>query len=312
MSEGERWTVSVLIPYYNGSRFISEALASVSAQTLAPDEVIVVDDGSRDDEAKAVDAAVAQSAAAGLPVRVIHLPRNRGVSVARNVGIVEAKSTFVALLDCDDLWTPEKLEAQMRFLRENPESRAVHAGIKSLYPDGHESINEKRAVVFDDLVQFPCPVMPSALVMRRDALIESGLFDPTLKVCQDVDLCMRFAWLYPIGAIPGVSVIRRVHAQGLSRNEQVFHEEADRVFRDFRSIYKKDETATVATIVELHADFFLRAVYARDLRACWRAFRHATRQDVTLWRLLSRVVSDFFRNRAAKRLRRAARAGQPR
>ena len=297
MASDARDTVSVVMPFYNGSLFVTEALASVRAQTRPPDEVVVIDDGSRPEEAAALDAAVAAS---GVPCRVIHLPQNRGVSVARNVGIVRATSTFIAFLDCDDQWMPDKLERQMQFLHENPDSRAVHAGIKSVHPNGREVIDEKRAVVFDDLVQFPCPVMPSALIMQREALVESGLFDPTLRVCQDVALCLRFAWLYPIGCISGVSVVRRVHPDGLSRNEVVFHHEADRVFRDFRYVFK-NEKAAVETMVELHADFFLRALYLRDAKACWRVFRRATRHDVTVPRLLVRVVRDLFRNRSKRR-----------
>lgn len=292
-----RDTVSVVIPYYNGSRFVVDALASVRAQTRAPDEVLVIDDGSRPEEAAALDAAVAAS---GVACNVIHLPQNRGVSVARNVGIVRAASAFIAFLDCDDQWMPDKLERQMRFLLETPDSRAVHAGIKSVHPNGREVIDEKQAVTFDDLVQFPCPVMPSALVMERDALVESGLFDPTLRVCQDVALCLRFAWLYPIGCISGVSVVRRVHPEGLSRNEVVFHHEADRVFRDFRYVFK-NEAQAVDTMVELHADFFLRALYLRDAKACWRVFRRATRHDVTVFRLIVRVFRDLIRNRSGRR-----------
>jgi glycosyltransferase involved in cell wall biosynthesis len=289
--------VTVVVPYYNGSGYVAEALASVRAQTRPPDEVLVVDDGSRPDEAAALDAAVA---AAGMPCRVIHLPQNRGVSVARNVGVVRAQSTFIAFLDCDDLWLPDKLERQMRFFDENPDARAVHAGIKSVHADGREVVDEKRAVTFEDLVQFPCPILPSALVMQRDALVESGLFDPTLRVCQDVALCLRFAWLYPIGCISGVSVVRRVRAEGLSRNEAAFHHEADRVFGDFRKVFK-NEAAAVETVVELHADFVLRALYQRDAKACWRVFRRATRHDVTAFRLFARVVRDVLRNRSARR-----------
>src|SRR5262249_59293001 len=97
-------TISVVIPCYNGARFLRETLASVLAQTLPPLEVLVIDDGSTDDSG-----AVAESF--GPPVRVIRQP-NQGESVARNRGIEEAKGEWVGFLDADDLWNPDKLERQ--------------------------------------------------------------------------------------------------------------------------------------------------------------------------------------------------------
>ncbi len=100
-------TVSVVIPCYNGAKFIRETLDSVLAQTVAPIEVLVVDDGSTDDSA-----AIAESYA--LPVRVIR-QTNQGESVARNHGIDEARGDWIAFVDADDVWTPNKLERQLEF-----------------------------------------------------------------------------------------------------------------------------------------------------------------------------------------------------
>jgi glycosyltransferase involved in cell wall biosynthesis len=290
-------TVSVVIPYYNGARFISDALASVIAQTLPALEIVVVDDGSRPEEAEALDTA---AGAAGAICRVIHLPRNRGVSVARNVGIARAKGTYVAFLDCDDLWRADKLEKQMGFLRDNPAYRAVHSGMKGLGSDGSEIVVHKAEVAFDDLVQFPCPVFPSALVMNRDALFESGLFDPTKKVCEDLDLFLRFTSLYPIGCVDEPLVTRRIQEDGASRNVPRFYHDADRVYRDFRYVFR-DQDAAGETLVDLHADFLLRAVYARDAGLFWNVLRRGVRSDVTVLRLVPRLVGGLFRNRFSRR-----------
>jgi glycosyltransferase involved in cell wall biosynthesis len=98
-------TVSVVIPCYNAASFLREALESALAQTHPPDEVIVVDDGSTDNSADI-------AGAFGLPVRVIR-QANQGESVARNRGIEEARSEWVAFLDADDVWRPTKLERQL-------------------------------------------------------------------------------------------------------------------------------------------------------------------------------------------------------
>lgn len=111
--------MSVVIPCYNGAAYLRETLASVLAQTYQPIEVLVIDDGSTDNSA-----AIANEF--GPPVRVIQQP-NQGGSVARNRGIDEAQGDWIAFLDADDLWLPEKLERQVRLIR--PDINAVACAI---------------------------------------------------------------------------------------------------------------------------------------------------------------------------------------
>jgi len=288
-------TVSVVIPFYNGSRFIAEALASVSAQTLPVLEVIVVDDGSRAEEGAALD-----RAAVGMAnCRVVHLERNRGACVARNIGILRAQGHFIAMLDCDDLWLPDKTEKQMRFLRDNPSYRAVHSAVTVRHEDGREVVAHKTQVNFEDLVHFPCPAFPSAVIMQKEAMLECGLFNPTKRACQDLDLFLRFTSQYPIGCVDEPLVIRRVQADGISRNAPVFWHEVDRVFSDYRFVFK-DGTAAADTLVELHADFMLRALYARNGSFFWSVVKRALRRDVTIVRLFVRFARGLLRNRLAR------------
>jgi glycosyltransferase involved in cell wall biosynthesis len=289
-------TVSVVIPCYNGSRFLGDALGSIAAQTRPVHEVIVVDDGSRAEEAEAIDRAGREAAIA---CRIIHLPRNRGVCVARNIGVVRATGSHVAFLDCDDLWAPGKNEEQLRFLHDNPEYVAVHCGLRVISGDGRELVVHKTEIRFDDLVEFPCPVFPSAFLCQREALFECGLFDPTKRVCEDLDLFLRFTSQYPIGCVDQPLMIRRVQADGASRNLGAFHHDADRVYRDFRYVFE-DRAAAADTLVDLHADFLKRAVYARDASFFWRVLRRATRNDVTVPRVLLRAAQGLVRDRRDK------------
>jgi glycosyltransferase involved in cell wall biosynthesis len=285
-------TVSVIIPFYNRARCVADAVASIVAQTRPAHEIIVVNDGSDREEAAALDRIAAN---AGAPVRVIHLPHNRGACVARNIGIARATGSYIAMLDCDDLWVPNKLEKQMRFFAEHPEFRAVHCPVKSISPDGHERSAPKSDIRFDDLVLFPCPAFPSAVVMQRDALFECGLFNPTKRACQDLDLFLRFTSQYPIGCIDEPLVIRRVQPDSLSRNLATFWHEADRVYRDYRYVFS-DQKAAAKTLIDLSADFLLDAVYARDRDLFWKVFRRATHNDVTVPRLLGRAAKGLVRN----------------
>src|SRR5437867_2556724 len=110
--------VSVVIPVYNGERYLADAIQSVLDQTYENFEVIVVDDGSTDESA-----AVAKRF--GEAIRYVH-QANGGVSKARNTGIAEARGVYLAFLDQDDLWLPDKLSVQVAYLDSHPEVGAVY------------------------------------------------------------------------------------------------------------------------------------------------------------------------------------------
>lgn len=278
-------SISVVIPYFNGSPFIADALASVRAQTLAPLEIIVVDDGSRPEEARALDEAARDCV-------VVHLPRNRGVSVARNVGVARARGQWIAFLDCDDLWEPRKLELQAAVVEANAGCRAVHCGMRTVKPDGGNVVTLKGEISFEDFLTFPCPIFPSAIMMARDAILESGLFDPTLRCCQDLELFMRFcADGSRVQAVPDPLLIRRIQPGGVSRNTAVFWDEADRVYRYFQPVFA-DRRRSRDVLREVNIDMALRALYARDFGLLWRILRRAPRADVPLGVL---VIAVLFR-----------------
>jgi glycosyltransferase involved in cell wall biosynthesis len=283
-------SISVVIPYFNGSRFVGEALESVRAQTLAPLEVIVVDDGSRPEEADVLDREARDCL-------VVHLPRNRGVSVARNVGIARARGDWIAFLDCDDLWDPRKLEVQMGLVRTNPDCRAIHCGIRNARLDGTVEVHPKGEVSFEDFLVFPCPIFPSATLMERNSLLECGLFDPTMAVCQDLDLFMRFArCIGRFYCAPEVMVTRRVQAEGLSRNTAAFWSEAHRVYRDFLPSFQ-DERRGLEALREVHTDMALRALYAGDMGLLRRIVHRATQSDMPFLLLAGRTLARALRAR---------------
>lgn len=286
-------SISVVIPYYNGSRFIAEALASVRAQTLSPLEIIVVDDGSRPEEAQALD-----REARGCIV--IHLPKNRGVSVARNTGIARASGEWIAFLDCDDLWDPRKLELQAALVSANGECRAVHCGLKNRSLDGRETVYRKGEITFDDFLVFPLAIFPSAAMMQKQALIECGLFDPTLRCCQDLALFMRFCFSYgTFHSVPEPLLIRRVQKEGVSRNTAVFWDEAERVYRGVLPAFA-DQRRGRAVMREIHTDMLLRAMYERDGQLARRIVRRATRADVSAVRLLGGMLWRAVRARSGR------------
>ncbi|MBV2120669.1 MAG: glycosyltransferase family 2 protein [Candidatus Thiodiazotropha sp. (ex Ctena orbiculata)] len=179
-------SVSVIIPTFNRASTLPRALDSVFAQTLPPLEVIVIDDGS-DDETKTV-------VERDYP-DVIYLPQtNSGVSHARNSGIRHAKGEWLALLDSDDSWLPEKLQLQMASLNRSPQLRISHTdeiwirnGVRVNQMNKHA---KQGGYIFKHCLPL-CVISPSAALIHHSVFQEYGLFDTHLPACEDYDLWLR-------------------------------------------------------------------------------------------------------------------------
>ena len=222
MTHPTRVRTAVVIPVYQ-ARYLDECLASVFAQTYAPDEVIVVDDGSPDREA--IDRVIQRYDAIVRMRREIRLLRqeNAGAGAARNYGILSTDAELVAFLDADDLWAPSLLETLVAHLRDTPDVDLVYANglhigdgplVGTQLMDGAPSVGP---VTVEALLAQRCTVFTSSTVVRRRALVEVGLFDEDLRRGQDFDLWVRLASLGKrIEYLTDALMMRRVHQQNLS------------------------------------------------------------------------------------------------
>lgn len=208
-----QFLTSVIIPTYNREVFILEALESVALQTETPYEIIVVDDGSTDRTKTLVTK--------HFPSVVYIRTQNQGVSTARNIGFQISKGNIIAFLDSDDLWLPSKLEEQLGYLEKNPEIRILHCNEEwrrtgKLLPQKKYHRKKGGELFFESLAR--CVISPSAVIMRREILIEFGQFDETLVACEDYDLWLRITSREEVGFVEATLVIKRGgHADQLSK-----------------------------------------------------------------------------------------------
>jgi len=217
--------IAVVIPVYNGETFLVRALESVFAQTLLPTEVFVMDDGSTDGTL-----ALLGERYAG---RVTVLRQDhKGPSVARNAGIRAATAEFVALLDADDWWQPEKLERQAGALLANPAASASYTGLQMHDEDTGEvwyQAPTPQALIADRLRTCNPGLIPSCMMMRRSALIAIGGFHEIRHGCEDWVFAKDLSDVGPLLPIDEPLTNYRANSTGLSSKVEI-------VYRDFELI----------------------------------------------------------------------------
>ena len=217
MSTSRRPTISVIIPTFNRGWIIRDAIDSVLAQTYTSYELIVVDDGS-------TDRTPAILHSYGDRLRLIGQV-NRGVSAARNRGIVASTGRLIAFLDSDDLWLPDKLAVQAAFFEHN--RSALICQTEELWIRNGMRVNPKNrhrkpsGHIFKASLAL-CLVSPSAVMVRRELIDKVGLFDETLPACEDYDLWLRVSCRIPIHLIDKPLTVKRGgHRDQLSRQDSL-------------------------------------------------------------------------------------------
>lgn len=210
--------VSVIIPAYNSAKYLAEAIASVLEQTYTDYEIIVINDGSTDNTREAIEPFLDR-------IRYFE-QENQGVSATRNRGIYLARGELIAFLDADDIFMPHKLEHQVAIFESQPEIGIVNSGFQIITESGAELIDVERWHTIPDLTPeiwlLHKPVLPSAMMFRRDWLIKVEGFDRRFFASEDVDLVLRMvvkgcqsSWL------PELTVCYRQHKSSSSWRDPV-------------------------------------------------------------------------------------------
>ncbi|MBW2660900.1 MAG: glycosyltransferase [Deltaproteobacteria bacterium] len=213
------------MPTYNCAKYIPEAIDSVLNQGCNDLELIIVDDGSTDDTRKVISSYVGRKCVTYI------CQHNQGVSAARNRGIQAAKGCYIAFLDSDDLWLPNKLEKQLAFFDRYPEvgflvsdeeyfsgdsvlfeSYLSHSLLKAKLPDTPSKLRFPLTLLFTHSF-----VSTSSVIVTRECINKAGFFDESLNIVEDRDMWIRLAMISPMGLIPEVLVRKRqFHGSNIS------------------------------------------------------------------------------------------------
>lgn len=299
--------IGVIIPVYNGQRFLRATLESVVRQTCADWTLVVVDDGSTDGSAAIVE----EYAQADARVRLVR-QANAGVSVARNRGFEETAPTaeFVAFLDADDVWEPDALEFLLAAARSSPSAPAVYGLARAIQADGQavkgdaleRHQRERFGVTPRGLAAWP-PTHPTdfavevyrdvittlgTVLFRRDSLLRSGLFDPELRCWEDWDLYLRMCRIGAFEFKDRLVLSKRSHDLNLSSDQSAMTAGARRVRRKLIEQVRGDKD--LFSLAMLGQRLLHRANSRRELSMAWRtlsgrqpfvAARHVARAAVS-------------------------------
>lgn len=201
--------VSAIIPTYNYSAFLKDAITSALDQSICDLEVIVIDDGSTDNTYEIVGAIKDQRL-------FYHFQDHQGVSAARNTGIQLSSGKYIAFLDADDIWLPQKSTLQIRVLEENPRGGLIY-GSYQLIDSKRNCLATREAEIVESgwLKKLVCgnyvAGSASTSMLNRDVFMKAGLFDPHLTAGEDWDMWLRIANYYEIRGLKEVVSCIRLH-----------------------------------------------------------------------------------------------------
>ncbi len=244
--------VSVIIPTYNFARLLPRTIKSVLNQTLQDFELIIVDDGSTDNTREVADGFVA------VDPRVKYVYQKNSGSPARptNTGIQKSEGKYIAILQHDDEWFPEKLEKQVLFFEnsENPNLGFIGCHAVIVNSDGsiEKQLFKKSKDLLKDLLGMNVIPYPSAVMVRRETFEEIGLFDEQFKIADDWDMWLRIAQKYEFDFVDSVLFKYHIHGNNIT---QVASPEKNA--REFEYLIKKHRK-----LYEMHQDLLAKQFIA--------------------------------------------------
>lgn len=259
--------VSVIIPSYNRAKLLGRAIDSVLHQTFSDYEIIVVDDGSKDntkDVLKAYDG----------KIKYIY-QANRGISGARNQGIKEARGEYIAFLDSDDSWIPEKLAEQIKVLEANKNVGIVYSKLQMINDKGEHcgvKPKHKSGKNFRELIEIGGDIPTSSVMARRECFEKVGVFDESLQQMEDIDMWIRIAKNYDLYEITDkILAYYYRHDEQVTRNRMKVYEGLVGLYTKILNSYEDAPKAVLTKKIAMNQYTLSRDCYANKLYTdSWR------------------------------------------
>ena len=306
--------ISAIIPAYNSQDYILDAIHSIQNQTHPVDEIIVIDDGSTDNTQQTLE-----NQTSG--IKYIK-QKNQGPSAARNTGIKAAQGDWIAFLDADDQWTPNKIEKQLIALKHSPELHLI-AGDMQEIDINNELITQSVLAKHKQLKQFQSnqslPIrnalaelvnknfIPTGTVLaKRSTLIEAGLFNAAIHFGEDLELWAKIASKHAITCLPEILMLRRLHGQNATTSTMPMLRDLVKVMQSIRQ-YSNDILVTQ----NINADKLVANAWANlgygyfmneDYQQAKSAFRNSLKEKLNK-RALTYFIACFLPQKTIKIMR---------
>jgi glycosyltransferase involved in cell wall biosynthesis len=288
--------VTVVIPVYNGERYIRPTLESVFAQTYQNYEIICVDDGSKDGSVAILDGYAER-------IQVIR-QANMGQAGARNAGVKRGTGTYVALLDQDDLWYPWKLERQVALLEAHPEAVMAHCDMDWIDETGNviqqnrvaaARVSATKGLTMTRLFGWDPCIYPSTTLIRKAAFERVGGFDPEIPwYGEDIDLMLRLREEGQFLFLEEAGTQYRKHSSNCSAagTDGMFHC-AERFFQKLKTRYAHDRrkvTVLDQFLAQVYSDWGKTKMYSGLRREAQRLFLRSLKYDPWNCKTYSRLM----------------------
>ena len=242
--------ITAILPTWNRAEWLEKSIQSVLDQTFGDFELVVVDDASTDYTAEIIERYSGK-------IRTIVFSENRGVSAARNAAISTSDSEWIAFLDSDDFWHPDKLQKQIAQTKMRPacplhftDEIWIRNGVMVNPKKKHQ---KKEGWIFQPSLAL-CLMAPSTVILRRELFEVHGLFDENLPVCEDYDLWLRLTAQHPVALLDEKLMTRHGgHADQLSRSDwgiDRYRVQSIQKILKTESLRPEDRTAAIRMLIE--------------------------------------------------------------
>ena len=242
--------ITAILPTWNRAEWLEKSIQSVLDQTFGDFELVVVDDASMDSTAEIIERYSGK-------IRTIVFSENRGVSAARNAAIKNSDSEWIAFLDSDDFWHPDKLQKQIAQTKMRPacplhftDEIWIRNGVRVNPKKKHQ---KKEGWIFQPSLAL-CLMAPSTVILRRELYEVHGLFDESLPVCEDYDLWLRLTAQHPVALLDEKLMTRHGgHADQLSRSDwgiDRYRVQSIQKILKTESLRPEDRTAAMRMLIE--------------------------------------------------------------